>query len=296
MISIVIPLYNKQAYIQHTIESALSQDNADFEIVVVDDGSTDESALRVSEMKSEKIRLLYKQNGGSASARNLGILNAHGDWIMILDADDTLEPGILSHFESLIHKEPKCEFFVCNHYLVKGGEKRLYSKNYKEGYLVNNFYAWCIGTFMPVAGSCIIKKERLLNHLFKEALRRYEDAESLFEIMREVKVYESPLPAMSYNLDSTCASHARKDISEDFIGHLSMKGKGWWEQYAIYQLYLQGCQLYPEDMKRLYKEQDFHNWRIRIIERFFLMQSKLSRYSSALRRFFFEKLLFINYR
>lgn len=258
-ISIVIPLYNKENSILVTLDSILTQDYSDYEIVVVDDCSTDSSVSKVETLKSDKIHLVTKSNGGPASARNFGVAHSSGEWIVFLDADDTFEPGALKHFAQLISEHPKCSFFCCNHYLDNAGQKFLYSNDYKEGYVLNNFLAWNSNVLMPRAGTAIFRRDLILKFPFKENLRRYEDAESLFDIMRETKCYRDPKPVMSYNVSSLEASAPRKDISEDFIGHLSIKGKGWMEQYAIYMLYMQGLQIYPDDMQRLYGTQTFNH-------------------------------------
>lgn len=257
LISIVVPLYNKEAYIRRTLQSVLSQTFADYEILVVDDGSTDGSLTQAKKIVSERIRYFTKTNGGPASARNVGVRNARGRWVMILDADDELVPGILEHFAKLIHEHPDCHFFCGQHQLRSNGQLTPYYKKYREGVLSNNFRAWCTGRFMPVAGSCIILRSLLLQHPFREDLRRYEDAESLFGIMRTARIWTTTRPAMIYNQDSCSASNVCPDIAQDFIGHLSLKGKSLWEQFALWQLYRQGRKLYPRDMERLYKGKGF---------------------------------------
>lgn len=259
LISIVVPLYNKEQYVSHTLQSVLSQSFTDYEILVVNDGSTDHSMERVKEIKSDHIRCFSKPNGGSASARNLGVRNARGHWVMILDADDELVPGILQHFADLIQAHPDCHFFCGTHQLRHAGELTPYSNKYKEGVLRNNFRAWCTKRFMPVAGSCVILRQLLLQNPFQENLHRYEDAESLFGIMRVARIWTTTHPAMIYNCDSNSASNACSNIAEDFIGHLSLKGKSLWEQFALWQLYRQGLKLYPHEMKRLYKSKGFRN-------------------------------------
>ena len=280
MISIIIPLYNKGKYIKNTIDSILSQNFDDFEIVVVNDGSTDNSFEIVKGIQSDKIKLYTKENGGPASARNMGIQKAVGEWIIILDADDTLESDALEHFQHLTIKHPKCNFFCCNHYIQYNGNKQLYSDKYTEGFIRNNFFSWCIGEFMPVAGACMIKKDLLLKYPFKEKLRRYEDAESLFNIMRDERIYRSPIPTMTYNRDHSSASHARKNIEEDFIGHLSLKGKGLWERYAIWQLYQQGRCLYPNTIDQLYNKKDFEGIGFRLC---YYIEDRLTKHDIALR-------------
>ena len=108
MISIIIPLFNKEAYITDTINSVLCQSCNDFELIIVNDGSTDNSLEIVNRIQSDKIHIYTKENGGPASARNYGVREANGDWIMILDADDSLEPDALKVFHHLINKEPVC--------------------------------------------------------------------------------------------------------------------------------------------------------------------------------------------
>ena len=268
-ISVVVPLYNKEKTIQKTLESVLSQDHKDFEIIVVDDESTDASVSKVMEFKSDKVFLLSKPNGGPASARNYGVVHSSGDWIVFLDADDTFESRALSHFANLIENHPEYSFFCCNHYLYDGKLKHLYSAAYKEGVVPNNFLAWNAKVLMPRAGAAIFWKPLILSNPFKENLRRYEDAESLFDIMRTTKCYRDPMPVMSYNISTIAASVPRKDISEDFIGHLQIKGKSLMEQYAIYRLYLEGLQLYPNDMDKLYGERMFNH------RKYFLVPSLL---------------------
>lgn len=176
---------------------------------------------------------------------------------MILDADDMLVPGILQHFSDLIQAHPDCHLFCGTHQLKYGNKLVSYSNKYKEGVLKNNFRAWSTKRFMPVAGSCVILRSLLLLHPFREDLHRYEDAESLFGIMRSARIWTTRRPAMIYSHDSNSASNVCPNIEEDFIGHLSLEGKSIWEQYALWRLYRQGLKLYPNDMKRLYRSKGF---------------------------------------
>lgn len=91
MFTVVIPLYNKEQSIANTIQSVLDQTFKDFEIVVVNDGSTDKSVERVKEFDDSRIRIIDKPNGGVSSARNRGIADAKYEWIAFLDGDDWWE-------------------------------------------------------------------------------------------------------------------------------------------------------------------------------------------------------------
>ena len=103
MISVVIPLYNKEPIIEKSIRSVLSQDYDDFEVVVVNDGSTDRSAEIVKNIDDSRVCLIEQENGGPSKARNTGVRNAKGEWIVFLDADDEFLPGALNYFSALIN-------------------------------------------------------------------------------------------------------------------------------------------------------------------------------------------------
>ncbi|GEM66492.1 glycosyl transferase [Sphingobacterium mizutaii NBRC 14946 = DSM 11724] len=98
MVSVVIPLYNKEESISGTINSVLNQTYKEFELIIVNDGSTDESLNIVKQFSDPRIVILDKRNGGVSSARNLGVENSNYDWIAFLDGDDIWFPD---HLETL---------------------------------------------------------------------------------------------------------------------------------------------------------------------------------------------------
>ncbi len=87
-ISLIVPVYNVKDYVKECIESLCRQTINDMEIIVIDDGSTDESIAKVKEIKDEKLKIIVKKNGGLSSARNEGIKNAKGKYIAFVDSDD----------------------------------------------------------------------------------------------------------------------------------------------------------------------------------------------------------------
>ena len=91
-VSVIIPVYNGARYLVESIESALLQGNLTLEVLVIDDGSTDESAEIADKHVSERVRVYRKENGGVASACNLGVQNSKGQFIAFLDADDLWRP------------------------------------------------------------------------------------------------------------------------------------------------------------------------------------------------------------
>ena len=94
LVSIIMPVYNCEKYISEAIESVLSQSYQNWELLIVDDGSTDNTAevMREYAEKSDKIRTIFKENGGVTSARLRGVQESTGDWIAFMDGDDYIEP------------------------------------------------------------------------------------------------------------------------------------------------------------------------------------------------------------
>lgn len=106
MISIVIPLYNKEKYILRAIQSVLEQDFSDFELIIVDDGSTDNSLTVLKDVLDDRIRVIEQANQGVGSARNKGMIEANYKWIALLDADDAWHRHHLSELADIIKRYP----------------------------------------------------------------------------------------------------------------------------------------------------------------------------------------------
>lgn len=115
LFSIVIPLYNKEGQISNTLHSVFAQTCTDYEIVIVNDGSTDGSAAAVEAINDPRIRLIHQQNAGVSAARNRGIAEARGQYIALLDADDEWKPEYLATIAELIRKYPDCDVFATNY-------------------------------------------------------------------------------------------------------------------------------------------------------------------------------------
>lgn len=118
MFSVIIPAYNAALYINKSINSVLDQTVDDFEIVVVDDGSTDETREIVKIIEDERIHYIYQPNGGVSSARNTGIRNARGEYICFLDADDLWKPNHLEVMSHLIGKYPDADVFLTGYEIL----------------------------------------------------------------------------------------------------------------------------------------------------------------------------------
>ncbi|MDH0868297.1 glycosyltransferase family A protein [Mitsuaria sp. GD03876] len=124
MISVVIPLYNKEHHILRAVESVLAQTHADFELVVVDDGSKDGGAALVEAVADRRVRLHRQPNAGVSAARNRGVALTSAPLIAFLDADDAWEPDFLANVRALADRHPEAVAVAMNYTVVAPGGAR----------------------------------------------------------------------------------------------------------------------------------------------------------------------------
>ena len=116
--SIVIPLFNKEKEIQQTLESVLKQTFHDFEVIIINDGSTDKSEQIVNSFTDDRILLISTDNKGVSQARNFGINYANGEIIAFIDADDYWFPNHLEELVKLYYRFPNCGSY-CSRYKIQ---------------------------------------------------------------------------------------------------------------------------------------------------------------------------------
>jgi len=122
--SVVIPAYNAAGFIRRTIDSVLAQTYSDYELIVVDDGSTDDTA-EVVKSYGERVRYIYQENAGGGAGRNTGIAAAEYDWIALLDHDDEWLPEKLQAQMDLLERNPDLRWCGTNYYKECLGRKAL---------------------------------------------------------------------------------------------------------------------------------------------------------------------------
>ena len=154
VISIIVPVYNAEKYLHRCIDSILSQTFTDFELLLIDDGSTDSSSIICDDYLREdsRVRVFHKKNGGVSSARNMGLDNAKGKWITFVDSDDFIssnfceilldnenEDLVICSFETFGNIKEKCKLKdsyyskeqLSNGLIVKKGNE-VFSENSKR--------------------------------------------------------------------------------------------------------------------------------------------------------------------
>ncbi len=118
LVSIIMPAYNSADYIGQAIESVLAQDYQNFELIITDDGSTDNTKEVIQRYNDERIRCLYQENNGVSSARNLAIRESKGQYIMPLDADDMMTSDFITKHLAEFQKHPDADLIYCDVLLI----------------------------------------------------------------------------------------------------------------------------------------------------------------------------------
>jgi glycosyltransferase involved in cell wall biosynthesis len=158
--SVVIPVYNREKQIRQAIRSVLDQHYENFEIIVVDDGSTDKTAEAVKGFSDLRVKYIYQENKERAAARNTGTLNSTGDYITFLDSDDEFLPGHLQTVHDFILANSFFEVF-CTSFKIASEEKTIFNimpQDIRSKLIRENFLS-CNGVFLPAA----IAKQYLFN-------------------------------------------------------------------------------------------------------------------------------------
>lgn len=163
-ISVIIPLYNKGPYIQRCLQSVFNQTRQASEIIIVNDGSTDNSLQMAAEVKDERIRIFTQENAGVSAARNRGIEEAKGTYIAFLDADDEWAPRHLEQIDALMQKYPAYNVYGTSYRIIKNGAS--YLPNVKgirfktDDGILTNYFQVCALSESPIhIGSIVTKKE-----------------------------------------------------------------------------------------------------------------------------------------
>lgn len=183
-ISVIIPVYGVEDYIEKCLQSLLDQTFTDFEAIIVDDGSLDQSIPKAKKLVDDDPRFIFleKENGGQGSARNMGLDYSRGNYIAFLDSDDYLHPQFL---EKTYHKikESNAEICLCDSYKIQNGEiidkitnnPRLYKE--LDDFLL---YQNTVTSFM---WDKLFLKSVFKDMRFNESIRTYEDSHFVFKLI-----------------------------------------------------------------------------------------------------------------
>ena len=213
LISVVIPLYNKESSIRRTLESVFSQTYQHFEIIIVDDGSTDNSSAVIEAYNDSRICLIKQKNAGVSSARNKGIKYSKGDYIAFLDADDEWDNDYLERQIELIGNFPECALFSINYRIkyIDGKVEPTIINDLRfqiSTGIMDNYFAVASKSNCPIWTSSVVIRKKALLAIggFPIGITSGEDLLTWAKLAVDYRICFDKRPGATYNIpfESQC--------------------------------------------------------------------------------------------
>ncbi len=210
LVSIIIPCYNKVQYVSDAIESALNQTYSNIELILVDDGSTDNTCeiIKKYQVEDARVRYFYKENGGVSSARNYGIRQAQGEWVQFLDADDWLNKDKIN-FQLKYSVDKKYHdgvVFYSDYKIIDEGSvyegTEFTFENLDNEQLIKKLIGRKFGLSTPTplhVNSTLFSKNLFETELFDETVPLYEEIILFYNLLiKNVQFVHTPCIGMYY--------------------------------------------------------------------------------------------------
>jgi glycosyltransferase involved in cell wall biosynthesis len=228
-VSVVLPTYNCAEYVGATVESVLNQTYKNYELIIVNDGSTDDTNQVLAHYidNNSTIRYFKQENKGHAAARNAGISTATGDFIAFIDSDDKWLPDKLDAQVRAFEEDPEVGFVHCNLYgfgenqevRVRGPQLTQEETDQYSGYIFDNLY---FRKIIITTTSVMIRKECIdAVGMFDENLTRFgsEDRDLFLRILREYKAkyINKPLAMYRNRSDSAGQNYKKMIIGQEYV-------------------------------------------------------------------------------
>lgn len=220
--SVIIPLFNKRSEVSRAITSVLAQTFQNFEIIVIDDGSTDNGAELVTSCRDPRIHLVQQENAGASAARNRGVAEARGEWVALLDADDEWKPTFLKTVLRLQELFPQAAAFATSYmYCTEGVFDRPRYRHLPsepwEG-IIDNFFRCSLGD-SPLLSSAVMLNKRILDEIggFPLGQKIAEDLDTWIRIAARYPIAWTSKVEALYYLDTPFSTTKTTKIKNDFI-------------------------------------------------------------------------------
>lgn len=287
IISVIVPVYGVEKYIAKCLLSIQQQTFKDFECIVVDDGSPDDSAEigKKAVEGDERFIFVSKPNGGLASARNFGLDHAKGEYIAFVDSDDWVEPDFLELPYDVIIREDADVCMLGINYVDEEGKSELLVNNLVRDYYEKNDFLISNGTVTQFAWSKLYKKEIWDEIRFSEEIITYEDVYVTFRLLYGKKIVNIEKPLYNYlQRAGTLSRDIKPTYLQDRVAITKkqaefVKNNNLEKKYADYILYtylktfIFYCSVkfarysknYNSDIRKLKKEIDYNRFTLKNI-------------------------------
>lgn len=223
MVSVIIPLFNKFEYIQKTLESVVKQTYPRIELIVVDDGSTDESLVRVEEFVAtyqsnfEKVKVVSRTNSGQTSSRIFGVSLSQGEFLAFLDGDDVWHPEKISRQVRAFNQQPDLDLVLCD-YSILNGTSRLV-RTVKLNNIEKKIVAWLLTVgfgFLPESTGLIKRKSYEKFNGFNPNLEMCAGLDLVFRLIKLGNVIVIPNVLCGYRVLATGWHNNKVDLLSSY--------------------------------------------------------------------------------
>lgn len=209
MISVVIPTYNRAKLIRRAIVSVLEQTYTDLELIVVDDGSLDNTADVIGAINDPRVKYIWQQNSGACVARNKGIIKASGEYIAFHDSDDVWHKDKLEK-QFTVLQETNASVVFCRMNKIVGGQKKGVISNYfKEGFQTKDVLPFSIGTQTLIGKASVFR-----NEFFDKTMPRFQEFELLLRIQKKHSIYCMDEALVDYHIQEDSISRKPEKFIE----------------------------------------------------------------------------------
>ena len=278
LISVIVPVYNVEKHLKRCINSILSQTQADFELILIDDGSTDKSGVICDEFATldKRIQVFHKENGGVSSTRNIGLKHATGRWISFVDSDDWIEKDYLA---TLLEGKDTDISIVSFH--LEGNDEQ-YDQDFPSGVFYNEnigefltnygYYTQLLAPWCKLFQASIIQEN---NIQFNPQFQTAEDTIFVLEYLSYVKsIYSNQKPSYHYVISGTglsCNLTNNHNSYKDIVCELHTRLTVLREHYSFNEKFL----FHKLIQGRIFQELDYIYYESRFKEQQLLLKSLL---------------------
>lgn len=240
LVSIIVPIYNTEYYVEKCLRSLICQDYANLEIILVDDGSSDNSVQICENIRKidERIKIIKKQNEGVSATRNIGVQEAAGEYIIFVDADDWLEKNAVSYLVNLCLKN-QADCAIANYFINEDSVQKVVTQ--EECFLKKESFQFLFEREMPVA-------------VWAKIFKRSIVIENAIKFPRDIYVGEDLVFLVNYLCKSNICVFGTEPIY-----HYRISGKNSYAAEVNRAIELKSSYVYPEKMKT-----EIEAWKITI--------------------------------
>lgn len=224
--SVIMPVFNGATHLPAAIQSVRQQSVQDWELIIVDDGSTDQTALILESVKDQRVRVFRQQNTGSAAARNVGLDAAEGEFVVFLDSDDLLLPEMLESNARFLDSHPEFGVVYSDGYYCDESGRRLWKlSHFRAQNVTGRILETLVTSPLLGASSCaMIRRSTLADRAirFDQSLRFGEDSDLFLRLAETESFGYNPVVSCMYRIHKSNQTLTGQNLRREDLGRIRL--------------------------------------------------------------------------